>query len=196
MGIQTVGLTVLPAEIRDRLAETELTYSEVGGTAGDPPDGYYHLTRRVLIGHGQQLFADASNAVREWRVQVGAGLRVAVSSQTAEPGALAILGLGVGPLRLHAPCRVVYAVDEPRRGGFAYGTLAGHPESGEESFMIEHHDDDRVSFTITAFSRPGTRLAEIAGPLGRHLQRRMTNRYLRWALATSLYSQAAPLTDR
>jgi uncharacterized protein (UPF0548 family) len=174
----------MPAEMRDRLASAELTYSEVGGTASDLPDRYYHLTRRVLIGHGQQLFADAGDAVREWRVQVGAGLRVSVSSPTAEPGALALISIGFGPLRLDAPCRVVYAVDEPRRRGFAYGTLAGHPESGEESFIIEHHDDDRVTFTITAFSRPGTRLAQIAGPLGASLQRRITSRYLRWALGT------------
>lgn len=170
---------MLPTQIRDRLADAELTYPEVGQTAGDLPDGYHHLTRRVLIGHGHQRFADASDAVQEWRLQVEAGLRVSASSRTAEPGVVLILGLAIGPLRLNAPCRVVYAVNEPRCRGFAYGTLAGHPESGEESFMIEHHADDRVSLTITAFSRPGTRLATVTGPLGRTLQRRITNRYLR-----------------
>jgi uncharacterized protein (UPF0548 family) len=44
--------------------------------------------------------------------------------------------------------------------------------------MIEHHDDDMVSFTVTAFSRPATRLAKITGPLGRIVQRRITARYL------------------
>jgi uncharacterized protein (UPF0548 family) len=174
-----VGLTMLPTEIRDRLADAELTYPEIGATAGDLPEGYHHLTRRVLIGHGHQLFADASDAVQGWQVHVEAGLRVSASSRTAEPGAVLILGLAIGPLRLNAPCRVVYAVNESRRRGFAYGTLTGHPESGEESFMIEHHVDDRVSFTITAFSRPGTRLARVTEPLGRTLQRRITNRYLR-----------------
>jgi uncharacterized protein (UPF0548 family) len=95
------------------------------------------------------------------------------------PGAVVILGLGIGPLRLRAPWRVVYVVDEPRRRGFAYGTLAGHPESGEEAFMIEHHDDDTVSFAVTAFSRPATRLAKIAGPVGVVVQRQVTARYLR-----------------
>jgi hypothetical protein len=90
-----------------------------------------------------------------------------------------ILGLGIGPLRLRAPCRVVYAVREPQRLGFAYGTLAGHPESGEEAFMIQHHDDDTVSFKITAFSRPATRLAKVAGPVGGVVQRQITARYLR-----------------
>jgi uncharacterized protein (UPF0548 family) len=173
-----VGITRLPAEERNRLVAAELTYREVGGTAGDLPAGYYHLSRRVPIGRGRQLFTDAANAVRRWQVQVRAGLKVSASSPAAVPGAVVILGLGLGPLRLDAPCRVVYAVDEPQRSGFAYGTLAGHPESGEEAFMIEYHDDDVVSFTVTAFSRPSTRLAKISGPFARIVQRRITARYL------------------
>jgi uncharacterized protein (UPF0548 family) len=173
-----VELAMLSVEVCDRLTAAGLTYREVGATAGDLPAGYHHLTRRVPIGYGHQLFADAGNAVRRWQVQIRAGLKVSASSPAALPGTVVVLGLGIGPLRLDAPCRVVYAVDEPRRSGFAYGTLAGHPESGEEAFLIEHHDDDVVSFTVTAFSRPATRLATITGPLGRIVQRRITARYL------------------
>ena len=170
---------MLPVEARDRLANAKLTYSEVGATAGDLPRRYHHLNCRVPIGHGRQLFTDAATAVQGWHVQVTAGLKVSVSSPIAIPGAVLMLSLGVGPLRLDAPCRVVYAVDEPRRRGFAYGTLAGHPESGEEAFMIEYHDDGTVSFTITAFSRPAGPLAKLAGPLGRTAQHRITACYLR-----------------
>jgi uncharacterized protein (UPF0548 family) len=170
---------MLPAEARDQLAATELTYPEVGATAGGLPRRYHHLNCRVPIGHGRQLFSDSTKAVQGWHVQVTAGLRVSVSSPTAIPGTVLVLGIGIGPLRLDAPCRVVYAVYEPRRRGFAYGTLAGHPESGEEAFMIEYHDDDTVTFTITAFSRPATPLAKLAGPLGQIAQRRITARYLR-----------------
>jgi uncharacterized protein (UPF0548 family) len=170
---------MLPAEARDRLAGTELTYLEVGATAGGLPRRYHHLNCRVSIGHGRQLFTDAAEAVQAWHVQVAAGLKVSVSSPTAVPGTDLVLGIGIGPLRLDAPCRVVYAVDEPRRRGFAYGTLAGHPESGEEAFMVEHHADDTVTFTITAFSRPATPLAKLAGPFGRIAQHLITARYLR-----------------
>ncbi len=90
-----------------------------------------------------------------------------------------ILGLGAGPLRVNAPCRVVYAIDEPDRRGFDYGTLPDHPECGEEAFIIERHADGTVSFTITAFSRPASRQAKLAGPAGRAIQRQTTNRYLR-----------------
>jgi uncharacterized protein (UPF0548 family) len=37
------------------------------------------------------------------------------------------------------PCRVVYVVDEPRRAGFAYGTLPGHPEIGGERVGVFNH---------------------------------------------------------
>jgi uncharacterized protein (UPF0548 family) len=182
---------MLPAVVSDRLADAELTYREVGATARDLPAGYHRLARSVPAGHGRQAFARAGDAVCGWQVQLGAGLQVAASARTAVPGAVVILGLGIGPLRLRAPCRVVYTVDEPRCRGFAYGTLAGHPESGEEAFMIEHHDDDTVTFTVTAFSRPATRLAKIAGPVGAVVQRQVTARYLR-----SLGKITRPLTVR
>lgn len=46
------------------------------------------------------------------------------------------------------PVLVVYVIDEPKRVGFAYGTTAEGPESGEESFILEHRDDDGVWLTI------------------------------------------------
>lgn len=96
-----------------------------------------------------------------------------------------LLSLGGGPIRIGAPRRVVYTVTEPRRQGFAYGTLPGHPESGEEAFTVEQKPDVTITFTITAFSRPGTATARIAGPLGRLIQRRVTSRYLRAMAAGS-----------
>jgi len=174
-----MGLMAMSAENLDRLAEARLTYSEVGATADKLPAGYHHLTRHVMIGRGHQVFADAAADIASWQVQLRAGLTVSASAPTALPGAVAELGLGLGSLRLRAPCRVVYAVDQPRRRGFAYGTLPGHPESGEEAFIVDHHDDDTVSFTITAFSRPLTAVAKVAGPAGGFIQSWITSRYLR-----------------
>lgn len=176
---QGMGLTVMPTATRDRLAEAVLTYSEVGATSGELPARYRHLTRRVTIGHGHRVFADAAIAIETWQVQLRAGLCVSASAPTAMPGTVVLLGLGVGPMQLSAPCRVVYAVDQPSCRGFAYGTLPGHPESGEEAFIVHHHDDDTVSFTVTAFSKPSTIIARAAGPVGRLIQGRITARYLR-----------------
>jgi uncharacterized protein (UPF0548 family) len=166
-------------ETRDRLTDAQLTYSEVGATADKLPTTYHHIRRRVVIGQGQQAFTEAATDIAAWQVQLRAGLTVAASAPTATAGTVVLLGVGLGPLRLSAPCRVVYAVDQSHRQGFAYGTLPGHPESGEEAFLVEHHDDDTVSFEITAFSKPSMIIARIAGPAGRLLQSQVTSRYLR-----------------
>jgi uncharacterized protein (UPF0548 family) len=112
-----------------------------------------------------------------WGVQRGAGLLV-VPGGRVEVGSTQRLGLGVGPLRLWAPCRVVYVVDEPGRRGFAYGTLPGHPERGEESFVVSIDADDVVEFTVTAFSRPARWFARLGGPVTKLAQRQITWRYL------------------
>jgi len=86
---------------------------------------------------------------------------------------------GLGALSLKIPCRVLEVIDEPARRGFTYGTLPGHPEAGEERFLLEHLNDGRILFTITALSRPASTLAKLGGPLSRAAQRFMTQRYLR-----------------
>jgi uncharacterized protein (UPF0548 family) len=169
----------MPAALADRLRAADLTYREAGATEGTLPPGYYHLHRSVTIGSGPQAFTAAATALGDWQVHSLAGLRVSASSATAEPGSVLVLGLGRAAIRISAPCRVIYVVDEPDRRGFAYGTLPGHPESGEEAFIIGYHQDATVTFTITAFSRPASPLAKAAGPPGRAIQRNITNRYLR-----------------
>ena len=69
-------------------------------------------------------------------------------------------------------CRIVYVIDEPRRYGFAYGTLADHVEEGEERFVVEMLADGTVWYDVSAFSRPRHLLAKIASPLVRSLQSR------------------------
>jgi uncharacterized protein (UPF0548 family) len=104
---QAMGLTVLPIEVRDRLAGTELNYREVGATAGNLPAGYHQFIRSLPIGYGHELFVAAGDAVRQWQVQLGARPQVSASSPTAMAGAVLLLSLGIGSLRLRAPCRVV-----------------------------------------------------------------------------------------
>ncbi len=42
------------------------------------------------------------------------------------------IGSGSAAYRAASPCRVVYEVERPDARGFAYGTLPGHPATGEE----------------------------------------------------------------
>ncbi|PTR27639.1 uncharacterized protein DUF1990 [Rhodococcus sp. OK519] len=110
-----------------------------------------------------------------WDVHRRAGLRVEAATPTAQPGTDVLLrwcGFSI-------PCRVVHAIDEPDRRGFAYGTLTGHPETGEELFCVSRLPDGPVVATVTAFSRPGRWFTRVGGPIGRSVQRYMTRRYLR-----------------
>jgi uncharacterized protein (UPF0548 family) len=84
-----------------------------------------------------------------------------------------------GPIALRNPCRVVYVVNESDERGFAYGTLPGHPEAGEERFLLRRHEGGRIELTVSAFSRPASALARAGGPLSQKVQDAMTLRYLR-----------------
>ena len=128
---------------------------------------------------------DADGAPVRPAVVGEAGETVFTAEGTAllRPGDVARLRMGFWPRRI--PARVVYVVDEPRRRGFAYGTLPGHPERGEESFVVERLADDSVWLVIRAFSRPSGPLVWIGYPVARLLQAVYTARYER-ALAGPL----------
>jgi uncharacterized protein (UPF0548 family) len=161
-----------------KLRAARLTYAEVGRTAGELPDGYRSLDRTRRLPAGTD-FEVAARDLLHWQVQRRSGLRVATAADQVTPDAVVELRIGWGRLALRAACRVVYVVDEPWRRGFAYGTLPGHPEAGEEAFLLERHDDGAIDFTIRAFSRPASALARLAGPFGRRIQDVVLDRYLR-----------------
>lgn len=94
-----------------------------------------------------------------------------------KPGDSVWLIAQVGPFRVPEPVRVVYVVDEPNRKGFAYGTLPGHPLSGEESFMVELDDDGSVWLTIRSLTRPARGWWMLAWPVIAIFQRVYRSRY-------------------
>ncbi len=158
------------------LAALPVTYTEVGATAGSLPAGYHHVQESAVIGRGRRRFEDAAAAGMRWGMLRGAGLRVEATSEVAAVGSEVIVHLG--PVR--APCRVVYVVDEPDRRGFAYGTLPGHAESGEELFAVRYEPStDEVFAEVTAFSRHATWWSRLGSPVTSLLQRIVTARYLR-----------------
>jgi uncharacterized protein (UPF0548 family) len=157
----------------DRLREQPFTYAPVGATAtGDSPDGFHHVEVSTVVGRGDAAFDHAVETLMTWRMHAGAGLRVAASSERVHEGA--VVRCRLGPLRI--PCRVVWVLDEQDAQGFGYGTLPGHPEAGEESFVVSR-DGDVVTLRVTAYSRPGLMVTRLAGPVGRWGQRAMIGRY-------------------
>ncbi|NUP28264.1 MAG: DUF1990 domain-containing protein [Nocardia sp.] len=155
------------------------TYAEVGATRGELPPGYQHLHVRRRIGSGAAEFDRLGAAVLGYRIQRGLGILRETQTPVAEPGAEVTVLLGVGRFGLRAPCRIVYVLREPDRIGFAYGTLPGHPESGEELFAVEYdRDTGTVYGVITAFSRPAAWYTRLAGPLAVLAQRLAAAAYL------------------
>ncbi|MGY0055822.1 DUF1990 family protein [Streptomyces sp. LZ34] len=156
---------------------SRLTYPETGATRQWPlPAGYRHLRACVPVGRGPDAFGAAGRALMDWRMHRGLGLTVRCWEPTAVAGLPVVIGLGVGRLRLRAPCQVVWTVAEKTRTGFAYGTLPGHPERGEESFVVSLERDGAVMLTVTAFSRPAAWYTRAAGPLVPLFQRAYARR--------------------
>lgn len=160
------------------LADRSFNYPDVGATAGQLPTGYEHVRRSRVIGHGPADFAKASAALGAWELHRRSGLSVTVGTTQVAPGDDVLLGFGVGPFRLPIPCRVVYRVEEAARRGLAYGTLTGHPESGEELFVVAIGEDGEVAIEITAFSRPALWWSRMGSPVGKRVQAAVTGRYL------------------
>lgn len=172
------GRALLDSEVT-QLREAPLTYAEVGATrGGDLPSGYGILRRRSVVGVGAQRFERVAHTLLRWDMHRRAGLTVRSSADEVVEGAVAVVRVGTKRFGFDAPVRVVYVVNEPTRQGFAYGTLPGHPESGEEAFVVDLREDGAVTFTISAFSQPATLLARLGGPISRGIQSRITNRYL------------------
>ena len=163
----------------DDLVDAPFTYAEVGATrTGDLPAGYDHVSRDEVIGSGREAFDRAAAAVFRWTAQRGAGLRVRASGPASTPGTVVLMTAGLPRLGLDIPCRVVWVVDEPDRRGFAYGTLPGHPESGEESFVVSLQPDGEVRYELAAFSRLATPLARLGAPVSKQVQSFALDRYV------------------
>jgi len=157
---------------------SDVTYPEVGATREGPlPPGYLHVTRRVRLGSAPGVFAAAAAALARWQPQRGAGLRLRTGAAQAGLGVEFATGIGVGPLRLWVPCLIVWIVDEPNRYGFGFGTLPGHVETGEESFLLSVDADGEVWFDIRAFSRPAKWWVRLGNPVAKIVQARVTDRY-------------------
>jgi uncharacterized protein (UPF0548 family) len=168
----------------DRLVESlrdaELTYTDVGATlTGRRPAGYHHDCFAAELGRGAATYGRAVHGLRAWQAHRLPGVRVFPRETRIQPGAIVIVTLGTPVLAVAAPCRVVQVIDEPQRWGFAYGTLPGHPERGEEAFVTSISADGSVRFEITVFSRPGNAVLRMSGPIARALQEKGAKAYLR-----------------
>jgi uncharacterized protein (UPF0548 family) len=167
------------ASVVGSAAKAQPTYAEHGAAlAGtELPAGYRHDHYEIGLGTGRARFDRAVEGLRTWQAHCVPGVSVYPDDAAIEEGETVLVCLGRG-LGLAAPCRIVKVIDSDNRWGFAYGTLPGHPEQGEEAFLVCASPDGSVAFNITAFSRPASRLVKLAGPISRALQHKATEGYL------------------
>lgn len=170
-------------------AKLDFTYAEVGATASAPPDGYAIDHTQVELGEGEVIFRSGRRALERWeQFQLG-WLEVWPPETPIRAGETVVVAAHVFGLWSLNAARIVYVTDESSnsmsRFGFAYGTLPGHVEAGEERFLIEwNKSDNRVWYDILAFSRPRHVLAR----LGKLPVRRMQKRFARESAAAMLHA--------
>src|SRR5262249_51543100 len=118
---------------RDR---DELSYLHMGATSSKLPDGYTIDHHCISTGRGFAEFERAKGALRSWQMFKLDWLEIFPHNAPITPGTtVASLIKHFGFWSLNA-CRIVYAIEEPRRFAFAYGTLPDHAEQGEERFSV------------------------------------------------------------
>ena len=152
------------------------------------PRGFHVDHNRAMLGHGAVSFELAKQAIRGWRMFDMAWVTLCYANAPIEVGStVGILIRHFGLWSLNS-ARIAYTLDDAvddsvtqprggvpkrfRRYGFAYGTLPGHAEIGEERFSVEFHaGDESVWYDLYAFSRPSASI-RAAYPLARSLQKR------------------------
>jgi uncharacterized protein (UPF0548 family) len=162
--------------LRERCEHLPFNYAEVGCSQGTAPAGYVADNYRVQLGTGAAVFEQARQALREWRMLRLGWVQPCWPDAPIQEGELVGTMARLFGLWTVNVCRIICVVDAQgptERYGFAYGTLPGHAERGEERFLVEwQRADDSVWYDLRAVSRPGGWLTRLAYPLTRRLQRR------------------------
>jgi len=171
-------------EARLRAGDEPFSYPEVGATrdfgatlpASLAPT--YDLDHHHFpLGTGRALFDRAREALATWRhFKDVPWLEFHGGESPATQGQVVASLVSLSGFWLLNPCRVVYT-ELPEgpcdMAGFAYGTLKGHVECGEERFVVSFDPaSEEVHYEIAAFSRPAVLLAKLGYPFARRVQRR------------------------
>lgn len=162
--------------------QRDLSYEHSGSTLrSSAPPGV--PDRRSLLEVAGSLAA-AERTLRAWAPHRGIRARVHPESAPVLEGTTLLVVASLGPLEIAVPNRIVAVVEEPDQMGFAYGTLTGHVEAGEELFLAEQVAPGRLRLTVRVQARPATTLVRLGGPLVSWGQRAAARRYLAaWAAA-------------
>ena len=166
-----------------REAAISFSYGDPGVSRQGRLAGFDLDENAVTLGHGPAVFDAARAALLRWQQFPSGWTFIFPGDAPIVPGAVIAMTARVLGLWWPNSCRIVYTVDEPGRFGYAYGTLPGHVERGEELFLLEQAPDGMVTYHIRAVSRPRFWLARLGYPLVRFFQRRFVRDSQRAMLA-------------
>ena len=141
--------------------------------------GFDHDYRSIELGEGAAVFARAQELVRAWRVFPEGWCIPRPGHVAFRQGATMVVLIRIFGIWWWCPSRVVYTLHEERRFGFAYAPLPGHPELGEEQFLLEWLPANRVRYSIRAYSRPDHLLTRLGYYVVRAYQRKFVRESLR-----------------
>ena len=159
-----------------RVSRLNPTCSPIGVTLNPQAKIEQH---RVVLGSGEDTFKRTRTALSGWATHQSLWLRLYPDTQPPAEGQTVLVLLTFAGLCLAFGCRIVRVIDEPRRYGFAYGSLPGHPERGEELFLLEWQTDGAVTFTLRAHSQAANWLYRLGRPFGKLMRLLGTRQYLR-----------------
>ncbi len=149
------------------------SYPGVGFTRqATAPPGYDHDFNSITLGKGEVAWEAAKEGIRQWRMFPAGWSNIRQANAPIRAGEVVAMTVRVLGIWWLNSCRIVYVLDDERQFGFAYGTLPGHVERGEELFLVERTDDGQVRYSIRAFSQPRHWLARLGYPLARIYQRK------------------------
>ncbi|MBC8356077.1 MAG: DUF1990 domain-containing protein [Planctomycetes bacterium] len=163
---------------------TPFTYEPLGISETLDISSEFDVDRQqTLLGFGEEVYQAAKDAIRRWEMFPEGLTKLYWPNQAIRVGEHVAVLFRAGPLWSLNPCRIVHVCDSARsadgidRFGFAYGTLEGHLESGEERFSVRwNRNDDSVHYELLAVSRPNHFLTKVGYPYARVVQARFRRR--------------------
>ncbi|HAA55342.1 MAG TPA: DUF1990 domain-containing protein [Myxococcales bacterium] len=161
------------------------SYAETGALQTGYPKGYVHVNRSVLLGKGEQTFLKGKEAITHWKMNdLGWVYPSPESSFPIEVGQVFATQTWSLGLWLLNPGKILYVIDESdeqqARYGFGFGTLPGHPMSGEECFLVTwDKQTDEVQYSLRSFSFPKHLLSFLGYPYVFLMQKRFGRDSLR-----------------
>jgi len=139
----------------EQQALCDVTYAEVGATAGELPAGFFHNGHAESIGLGVGEFQVACRALEQWCC-FDIDWVTPYSDGPPERGRCVAILANIRGMWLLNCCRIVEVMRDSHGFSFALGTLPQHAAQGEERVSLALEPASGVvTFEICSFSRPG-----------------------------------------